>query len=58
VENGADNLQVALVELQESDMLLFKLVLDNLTGKEAIKAIKELEFSDNGIRIIERLSQD
>ena len=58
VEDGSNNLEVLLIQLQKSNVLLFKLILDNLTGKKSIKAVKELEFADNGIRVIERLSQD
>ena len=44
LEYLSNNLQVLLIELKESDLLLFKLILNDFTSEQALKALKKLEF--------------
>lgn len=39
-------------------MLLLKLILDDWSVQETLEGVKELELSNDGVRVIETLSKD
>lgn len=57
-EDGGNCLQVLLVQFQKSDVLLLKLILNVWSVEESFEGIEQLELSDDGVAIVETLSQD
>ena len=58
LEDLLGDLEVGLEELEEGDLLAFKLILDDGSVEESLKRIEHLEFSDNGVTVVERLGED
>ena len=46
------------VELKKSNVLLFKLILDDWSVKKSLEGVKELELTNDGVGVIETLGQD
>mmetsp|Transcript_20734 Transcript_20734/g.31851 ORF Transcript_20734/g.31851 Transcript_20734/m.31851 type:complete len:572 (-) Transcript_20734:732-2447(-) len=57
-EDGADHLQVLLVQFEQSDVLLLELVLDDGAVKQSLEGVQQLELADDGVTVIETLGQD
>ena len=46
------------VELKKSNVLLFELILDDWSVEESLEGVKELELTNDGVGVIETLSED
>ena len=57
-EDGSDGLKIVFVELKKSNVLLFKLILDDWSVKKSLEGVKELELTNNGVGVIETLGED
>lgn len=51
-------LDIGLEKLQQGLLLLFKLVVDDLSLEEAIEAFQKLEFADKSVTVVERLGKN
>ena len=58
MEDVGYDLQVGLVQLKESNVFLFELILDDLSVEETFKSVKQFEFTDDGIAVIKGLSEN
>lgn len=58
LEDLLGDLEVGLEELEEGDLLAFKLILDDGSVEESLERIEHLEFSDNGVTVVKRLGED
>lgn len=57
-EDGSNRLKVVLVEFKESNVLLFKLILDDWSVKKSLKGVKELELTNDRVGVIETLGEN
>lgn len=57
-EDGSNSLQIVFVELKESNVLLFKLILDDWSVEKSLEGVKELELTNDGVGVIETLGKD
>jgi hypothetical protein len=57
-ENSCNCLQILLVKLKELNVFLLKLILDDGSVKKSFEGIEELEFTNDGIAVIETLGED
>ena len=53
MEDVGNDFEVLLEELEEGYVLLFELVLDDLTGEETFEGFEQLELANDGVTVIE-----
>jgi hypothetical protein len=57
-EDCCNCLQILLIEFEELNVLLLKFILDDGSVEKSFEGIKKLEFSNDGVAIIETLGED